>query len=393
MIAFDEAVRLIAAVAAPLPNETVPLDAAHGRVLAAPVVAQIASPRADVSAMDGYAVRESDLGTLPVSLTIVGQSFPGAGFTGELRPTTAVRIFTGAPVPTGADRVVMQENVRREGDRAVVQEAGSARHIRRAGSDFKAGDVLLPTGTLLTPQALVAAAGADAATLEVHRRPRLRLIATGDELTGPATAGDNPHLIPESISFGVMALARVWGADPVGRSRLRDDLPTMRSAAETALQDVDLLVVTGGASVGERDFAKTMFGDALDLIFSKVSMKPGKPVWLGRVGGVLVMGLPGNPTSALVTARLLLAPLIAGLSGRDPAAALQWRSTPLANAVGPVGDRETFGRACLEDGAARLLPNQDSGAQRTLGQAGLLVRLPPGTTGVEAGASVNLLDF
>lgn len=393
MITFDEAVRLVASVARPLGTETVPLAEAHGRVLVRAVTARVASPSADVSAMDGYAVRASDLGALPARLRVIGESFPGNGFGEQVEAGAAVRIFTGAPVPAGADRVVIQENVDREGETAVVREAGTGSNIRPAGSDFALGDVLIEPGALLGPRALVAAAAADLGEVEVYRRPRLRLTATGDELAAPGEARNRPGAIPESVSFGVAALARDWGGEPGARLRLADDLGTMRREAAAALDGADLLVVTGGASVGERDFARAMFGERLELVFSKVSIKPGKPVWLGRAGETLVMGLPGNPTSALVTARLLLAPLLAGLGGRSPFEALRWRKAPLLDPLGPAGSRETFSRARLEGDGARLLPNQDSGAQKMLVQAELLVRRPAGETGIDAGTPVDVLDF
>ena len=390
MIAFDEAIALLAEVARPLDTESVGLASADGRVLAEPIVAQVQAPRADVSSMDGYAV-----GTLTGSTTlhVVGESVAGAGFLGCIGPGEAVRIFTGAPVPTGAERVVIQENVRRDGDRATIVEAGEGTNIRRAGSDFALGTVLVEAGALLGPRTIVAAAAADLAELLVFRRPRVRVIATGDELADPGRARSWPGSIPESVSFGVAAMARAWGGDVLGGVRLRDDLEEMRPAARAALDGADLVVVTGGASVGDRDFAKPMFGDALELIFSKVRIKPGKPVWLGKVGQTLVLGLPGNPTSAMVTARLSLAPLLAGLTGRDPRAALNWTPAPLAEPLGPAGDRETFSRARLEDGRLVLLENQDSGAQRTLVAADLLVRRPAGDRSYAAGDPIDTLAF
>jgi molybdopterin molybdotransferase len=386
VIGFDEALALIAGAARPLGIETVPLAEAHGRVLAAPVVARIDHPPADVSAMDGYAVRYGDL---PGRLAVAGESVPG-GLVGDLPAGACVRIFTGAPVPRGADRIVIQEDVERDGGVAVFGAAGPARHIRARGSDFAKGDVLLEPGRLLDPRALIAAAGADLAEVEVWRRPRLVIVATGDELTEPGAAA--PGTIPDSATFGVAALAAEWGAKLVARKRLKDALPALKRAAAEALAEADLVVVTGGASVGERDFAKAMF-DGLELIFSKVAIRPGKPVWLGRAGGKLVIGLPGNPTSAMVTARLLLAPLLAGLGGRAPADALRWRSAPLADGLGPCGGRETFVRAKNDGAAARPLPNQDSGAQKTLADAALLIRRRPGAPAAAAGETVEILDF
>jgi molybdopterin molybdotransferase len=387
MISYAEALRLVAAAARPIGTERVTLADAHGRVLAAPIRARITSPATRVSTMDGYAVRRDD----GSDLTVIGESLPGAPFSGTLQPGAAVRIFTGAAVPDGADWIVIQENARRNGDRVMIESRGEMSFIRAPGSDFEAGDLLAEPGTLLGPRALVAIAAADVGQVDVHRRPRLALLATGDELAEPGTAAAQPGRIPDSISAALCAFARDWGAEVTDIARLPDDLRALREAASRA--DADLIVVTGGASVGERDFAKAMFGDALALIFSKVRIKPGKPVWLGRAGHRLVMGLPGNPTSALVTARLLLAPLLAGMTGRPASDALRWRQAVLAEPLGPAGDRETFSRACWSGDRVRLLPNQDSGAQKTLALAELLVRRPAGVEGIAAGEPVEILDF
>jgi molybdopterin molybdotransferase len=389
VISFDEALALVAGVATPLGIERVPLAKAKGRVSAFAVRPAIDMPRADVSAMDGYAVRDADL---PGRLNVAGESFPGRAHRRALDSAECVRIFTGAAVPVGADRVVIQEEVERDGDAAVFGPAGAARHIRRRGSDFRAGDVVLGAGRLLDPRALVALAGADQDGVDVYRRPSMFVLSTGDELVEPGTAFGTDGAIPESVSPGVAALAQDWGADIAGTARHRDDLPTLERAAAAALGAATLVVVTGGASVGERDFAKAMFAPSgLELLFSKVAIKPGKPVWLGRVGDRLVLGLPGNPTSAMVTARLLLAPLIAGLGGRRPE--LRWRRAPLAEAIGPCGDRETFVRAAWEGEAVRPFSNQDSSAQKTLADAELLIRRRADAPAAQAGETVEIIDF
>jgi molybdopterin molybdotransferase len=395
VIGFDEAVEKVRSVVRPIGTETVAIAEAAGRVLASPVVAQVDSPRCDVSAMDGYAVRDDDLVSLAAALSVAGESFAGAGWPQPVAAGTCVRIFTGAPVPPGADRVVIQENVRRDGDLAVfAQEPGPARHIRARGSDFRTGDALLPAGRLLDPRAIIAASGADLAELEVYRKPRLIILSTGDELAEPGAARNRADAIPESVSFGVAALADEWGATCTARKRLRDELAPMQADAQAALEEADLVVVTGGASVGEKDFAKAMFEPAgLELVFSKVSIKPGKPVWLGRVGNRLVMGLPGNPTSAMVTARLLLAPLLAGLSGRPIESALRWRPAPLASALKECGPRETFHRARAAAGRAEILSFQDSSAQKALAEADLLVRQRANDPARSAGEFVDVLDF
>lgn len=395
MIGFDEAVELVRSVARPLGTETVPVAKAAGRVLAAAVIAAVDSPRSDVSAMDGYAVRDDDLEAFPASLQLVGTSFAGKGWEGAVAGGNCVRIFTGAPVPQGADRVVIQENVRNRGNAAIIDEhPGPARHVRKRGSDFTKGEKLLPAGRLLDPRAIVAAAAADVAELDVHCRPRVRILSTGDELDEPGTARSRADAIPESVSFGVAAFACQWGAECLGTTRLPDDLPRMEEVARAAIEDCDLLVVTGGASVGEKDFAKAMFEPlGLELVFSRVSIKPGKPVWLGRVGTTLVIGLPGNPTSALVTARLFLAPLLAGLTGRPIEAGLDWRTVPLASPLGACGPRETFHRARLADGAAKIISFQDSSAQKALAEADLLVRQRASAPSIAAGDFVEVLDF
>jgi molybdopterin molybdotransferase len=394
VIAFDEALAIVAAAARPLGKERVALDGAAGRVLADPVIARVDSPPADVSAMDGYAVREGDLGAAS-RLRVIGAAYPGAPFETPPGPAQCVRIFTGAPLPPGTDRVIVQENVRRDGDDAVIATPPSAtRHIRARGADFRAGDRLLDAGLRLDPRAMVAAAGADVAELGVWRRPRLIVLGTGDELVEPGAARDRPQSIPESVSFGVGALAEAWGAELIARRRLKDDIAAMEAAAAAALEAADLVIVAGGASVGEKDYAKRVFSAlGTALLFSKVAIKPGKPVWFGRAGDRLVLGLPGNPTSAMVTARLFLMPLLAGMSGRDPAGAVRWRPMRLAAPLPLTGDRETFVRASQTQDGATPLSNQDSGMQLALVRADLLIRRRPHAPALDAGAEIEAIDF
>lgn len=394
MISFDEALAIVVAQARPLEAETVALEAAAGRVLAAPVVAQVSAPPADISTMDGYALRDDDLGGSR-QFRVVGAAYPGAAFAGAVARGESVRIFTGAPIPAGLDRVVIQENVERVDDRMeVTHPASPSRYIRTHGSDFRTGDVLLEPGHLLGPRALVAAAGADSAHFSVWRRPRMSIISTGDELAEPGTARDQPGTIPESASFGAAALGQAWGADLQARYRLRDDMAEMQAGAAEALERSDLVVVTGGASVGEKDFARQVF-QALgaEMLFAKVAIMPGKPVWFARCGARLVVGLPGNPSSAMVTARLFLAPLLAGMNGRDPLVALRWRTARLTEALTAAGDRETFVRA--REGADGVTPiaSQDSGLQRALADADVLIRRVPHAAAAPAGGSVEVIDF
>ena len=392
MLSLDEAFAIVGAAANPLGPEMVALAEASGRRLAAPVVAAVDAPRADVSTMDGYALRTADLGAGP--LRVIGEARPGHPHPGQLAPGEAVRLFTGAPLPAGADRVVMQERAVRSG--AMVTISGAAADpgfVRSQGSDFRRGAVILPPGTLLTPGALIAAAAADSAMLSVWRRPRAVLIATGDELVAPGSARAEPHAIADSLTPGLVAAMTLWGAAVIDTVLLPDHLPGLRIAAARAVAEADIVIVTGGASVGAHDHARAMFGDGLAMLIDKVAVKPGKPVWLARSGegGPLVLGLPGNPGSAYVTARLFLAPLLAGLGGGDPAALLDWQALPLAAPLPPVGDRDLMSRARLIDGALHPLGNQDSGAQGALAQATHLVWQRAGAAGAAAGARLPSL--
>lgn len=394
MTGFDDAVARIAREVRPLAAERVDLAEAAGRTLAEPLHARTAAPRRAVAAMDGYAV--VDAGTQPgAPLRVIGESRAGAGFAGRVAPGEAVRIFTGAPMPDGADRCIMQEYAAREGDSVIFAEGyGPGWHVRKAGSDFAAGALLLDAGTELTPRAMIVAAAADTAQVAVIRQPRIAIIGTGDELAPPGSALEREDAIPESVTFGVMAMAQAQGALIASRATGVDDLPALEALADRALDQADVVIVTGGASVGERDFAKPMFAPhGLDLLFAKVAIKPGKPVWLGRARGRWVLGLPGNPTSAMVTARLFLVPLLAQLQARGVERALRWRTLPLAAPLPATGSRETFARARWDEAGLTPLGNQDSGAQAALAVADCLIRCPPDQAALEPGAPVSALAF
>jgi len=343
--------------------------------------------------MDGYAVRNADLASFPVTLAIVGQSFPGAGWPGTVEPGTCARIFTGAPIPEGADRVVIQEQVRREDRDAIIDaEPGSAMWVRARGRDFSAGDEILPAGRLLDPAALIAAAGADCAEVDVAIRPRVALLITGDELAQPGTARQSVLAIPDSVSVGVSAFVEQWGAIVADCVRVGDNLAKLTAAAREMAQTANVIVITGGASVGERDFAKAMFEPlGLELLFSRIAIRPGKPAWFGRIGDTLLLGLPGNPTSALVTARLLLAPLLSLMQGRPLEEALGWQRTGLASPLPACDARETFHRARLSGCLVSRLDFQESHAQKALADADVLARQPAYSPGMAEGEMVDVL--
>ncbi len=395
MIGFDEAVALISKMAVPLGTETVSIANASGRILAESVIAGVTAPAAAISAMDGYAIRNADISGISKSFLVIGKSFAGNGYSGTVEVDQAVRIFTGAPMPPGADRVVMQEDITREGNFATLtEEFGPGWHVRPAGSDFELGEELLPGGTKLGPNQLIAAAAADCAELTVWRKPRIVVLSTGDELVTPGTARNTAGSIPESVSFGVAALAERWGGEVMNKVRLTDDLDQLQEVAARAVEDADIVVVTGGASVGERDYAKAMFEPiGLDLIFSKVAIKPGKPVWAGRVGNTLIVGLPGNPTSAMVTARLILAPLIAGLAAARADTALQWETVRVGAPLAATGGREAFVRGTLRGGVIYPLNSKDFGAQKILASANCLLRCEAGMQAQPEGALVSVLTM
>ena len=307
----------------------------------------------------------------------------------------AVRIFTGAYVPTGADCVVMQEYAEREGDRVRFREGfGPARHIRKRAGDFAKGATLLEVGQRLTPRAMVALAGADIAEIEVTRRPKVAVIATGDELEQPGLAHLSPHGLPESGSYGVGALAMSCGATLAERMRGRDDLEVLSGLARRALDIADCVVIIGGASVGDHDLARPMFaGIGLHEHFARIAIKPGKPVWFGMCGGKPVLGLPGNPTSAMVTARLFLVPLLAAMQGGNGADEVRFMPQILAADLPPNGSREAFVRArATEEG---LLPadNQESGAQAPLASSDWLIRRPANDGPCSSGEVVRAIRF
>lgn len=392
MMGFDEALQVVLELGAPLDAEWVRLDDVFQRVLAGPVAARDASPPVNVSAMDGYAVRDADLRAGEVALKLAGDSRAGQAPPGPLAHGSCLRVFTGAPTPSGASRVVIQEDVQRAGDLVTFRGVGRGRtHIRPAGSDFRAGDILLEAGAVLDAPRMVALAAADVGEVMVRTRPRVWLLATGDEIREPGGQGPG---IPDSVSFGAAALVRQWGGVVVGRSQHPDDLPALQRAAASALAEADIVVVSGGASVGEHDLARAMFAPmGLCLDVDKVAIKPGKPVWVGRCQGKLVVGLPGNPTSAMVTARLLLAPLVARMSGRCATQASHWKWELLAGDLPSCGERETFVRAARSAQGIVPVSDQDSAAQAALARCDALIRQMPGERAKIAGEPVLVMTF
>jgi molybdopterin molybdotransferase len=391
---FDGAQAILAALAMPLGIERVALARSGRRVLAEPVLAAVDIPRQDLAAMDGLAVASADLTAGHRRFAVAGAAYPGAPWPGSLGPGEGVRIMTGAPMPGGTDRVLMRELLGQAGTTATLDGPVPAKpQVRRRGSDAVAGTEMLPAGKLLDPRALVVAAAADAAELVVWRQPRVRVIATGDELVPPGEARMR-HAVPDSLSEAILLMARQWGAKPRGAVLVPDDPLLLADATMEALGEADILILCGGASRGDRDFAKAALAPlGLELAFADVAIKPGKPLWCGRVGGKLVLGLPGNPTAAMTVARLFLAPLLTGMGGRGVAAALRWQRYPLLEDAAPMGDREAFLCADRYGEGVRLLARQNASDQAMLARADALVRIRPGSDALPAGSCVEVLSF
>jgi molybdopterin molybdotransferase len=383
--------RLLAA-ATVLEPEEIPLEAAAGRVLAAPVIAPRNRPARDLSAMDGYAIA----GSAPApgaELPVIGWAWAGKPFAGRLAAGEAVRITTGAPMPSGAERVIVDEAVRVEGSLVrVTRPSGEKRHVRPVGSDFRAGDVLAAAAARLTPPALMASAAAEASRVIVRREPRLAILAVGDELARDERCGDDA--IPDSASPGIGALAQAWGGRVVGRRRCGDDANDLATAVGEFLQGCDALVVIGGASGSERDLTRAAAGEAgAGPLFAGVSIKPGKPAWAASTGARLVIGLPGNPVAALVAARLLLVPTLVKMAGGDPSAALAWRKAPTTAKLGATGERETLIPAETAGRGVTPLDRQESASHAQLARLTALIRRRAASAGAVAGEIVDYLDL
>jgi len=377
-MSVSDALLRVLADATPLPAETVALDDAHGRVLAQGIAALRTQPPAAVSAMDGYAVRGEDVAKAPATLRLIGEVAAGHPFDGVVKPGEAARIFTGGVMPAGADTVVIQEVTTREGDAVVIQKpTAKGRNVRGKGIDFTQGAVLLTKGRRLSDRDLMLAAAMNHAALPVFRRPKVAVVGTGDELIMP---GDDPGpgQIVYSNGFAITALARGEGAEAmdfgIARDRLDDIVAGLRRARAWG---ADILVTTGGASVGEHDLVqRALKAEGLDLSFWRVALRPGRPMMHGKLENLQVLGVPGNPVSSYVCAFLFLVPLIRRLSGRADIGHVP-QAARLGSDLRPNDERADYIRATLElrpDGpVATPVPNQDSSLMAPLARAGCLV--------------------
>jgi molybdopterin molybdotransferase len=394
MISVDEARERILGVMRPTRPEVVGLADAWNRVTAAEVVARLTQPPMDVSAMDGYALRAVD-GALDATLTVVGAAPAGHPFDSVVGAGQAVRLFTGSVVPAGADSILLQEDATRDGDSVRVNEAVVAgRHIRRKGQDFAAADVVIPSGRRLTARDIGLAAAANYPWLSVHRRPRVAILATGDEIAMPGEPIP-PGGIVSSNSHALAALVRATGADPMILPVVGDERSAIGAVADS-LPGVDILVTTGGASVGDHDLVMAALqARGMTLDFWQIAMRPGKPLLFGELGATPVLGLPGNPVSAIVCAILFLVPALARLSGLP--AAPPPVSTAILGAPVKQNDRRAdhLRSTISSDSAGRIVvtpfPQQDSSMLRRLALADALLLRAPHAPALPEGAEVSII--
>jgi molybdopterin molybdotransferase len=381
----------------PLAAEIVSLETACGRVLAQSIAARTTQPPKDVSAMDGYAVRAVDCLAPPVRLTLIGTAAAGHAFLGSVGPKQAVRIFTGAPLPGGADAIVIQEDAEAEDGAVVIRQAAViGRWIRRCGADWREGDRALAVGHVLSARDIGVVAAMNHAWLRVRRRARVGIIATGDEILLPGEPAGSATIFGGN-AFMIAACVRAWGGEPIHLGIAPDD-PAPLDHLLRATRGLDLIVTIGGASVGDRDLVKAALGRrGFDLAFHKVAMRPGKPLIAGRLDGVPLLGLPGNPVSSGVTALIFLKPLLDRLHGRETEGP-PLRQARLAVPLPANDERQDYLRAQLSrDGDDRLVARpfdrQDSALSLLFATADGLVVRPPFAPPAEAGEAVAVIPF
>ena len=375
-------------------SEQVALPDAHGRVLAEDVASRVTQPQLAVSAMDGYAVRAEDVANVPAALKIVGEVPAGGFHDGTIGTGEAVRIFTGAALPAGADAIVIQEDTERDGETVTVQEGVAAgRYVRKAGLDFAEGEVLLTAGTALSARDIGLAAAMNHPWLQVRRKPRIALLATGDEIKLPGEAL-GPTSIVSSNTFALEGLIRAAGGEPVTLGIAVDDRDAIRDLAAQAL-GTDMLVTTGGASVGEHDLVQDALADlGLELDFWQIAMRPGKPLMFGTVGETPMLGFPGNPVSSMVCGVLFLQPALAQMLGTGETEPVR-ATAILGTDLGENDRREDYLRATLshQDGklVATPFPRQDSSMFSRLAAADCLLIRAPHADPAKAGDSVEIV--
>jgi molybdopterin molybdotransferase len=399
LLPVEEALaRVLAVPRGPLRRETVPLLQAYGRTLAADLAAKRTQPPKAVSAMDGYALRAEDAGAPGSCLTIIGESAAGRGFLGKVGPHEAVRIFTGAPLPEGADTVVIQEDTKIDGTSVVIDEPAKPHaYIRPAGLDFREGEVLLRAGTRLGPAEIALAAAMNHAELEIAAKPRVAILATGDELVMPGSQ-PGPDQIVASNPFAIAAFVEQAGGEPIDLGIATDDFAALENAIERAEHEqADVLVTLGGASVGQHDLVQSaLTRRGMQLGFWRIAMRPGKPLIHGFMGAMSILGLPGNPVSSIVCAILFLVPLVRHLQGDRDASAPQDEPAILGADLPANDGRKDYLRGRLTRDAegrpvATPASRQDSSMLRVLADSNCLVIREPHAPAARAGDTCRVL--
>jgi molybdopterin molybdotransferase len=395
LLSVEEARRRVLAEIGELEAERVALAEARGRVAAEEILAKLSHPPAPVSAMDGYALRSEDAGAMPVRLRRIGASRAGARFEGALVPGACVRIFTGAAVPEGADTIALQEDSEEAGEEVVIREvAPPGRFIRRAGMDFSAGQAVAAKGRILTARDLGLLASSGHGEVMVRRRPKVAILSTGDELVPPGEA-PGPDQIVCSNGIALASAVESWGAQALDLGIAVDDVDAIAAAADRAM-GADILITTGGASVGEHDLVQAGIAQrGFVSSFWRIAMRPGKPLMFGSIGALPMLGMPGNPVSAMVCALLFLRPALMKMMGVEPVGPV-FETAALGAAMGANDRREEYVRGRLERGAdgrltATPFSAQDSALQLGLARADCLLRRPPHAPPAAEGDPVDII--
>lgn len=394
MIPVAEALKRILEKISSLPEELVSLDQARGRVLARPVTAKVSHPPKAVSAMDGYAVRAADVAEAPVELKLAGHVAAGETFSAEIRAGHAVRIFTGAQLPRGADAIVIQEDTETAGETHVLvrQPVPTGHYVRPEGLDFRVGDIGISPGKRLSVRDVALAAAMNVPWLHVYRKPRVAVLATGDEVVMPGEI-PGPAQIVSSNGLALCSFIEACGGTALNLGIAPDNADALNSMIAGA-RGADLLVTTGGASVGEHDLIRSGLHD-LEMDFWKIAMRPGKPLLFGQLGEVPMLGLPGNPVSTLVCAMVFLRPCLERLQGLSEEEQ-KMETARLAEDLSENDKRQDYMRALLEhDAEGRLIvraaSRQDSSMLSTLSHSTALIIRPPHDPARQAGDMVSIL--
>lgn len=389
LVSIETALNLVAANQPNLGGERIALEDCLGRTVAEDVYAEITVPPLDASAMDGYAVRHADVREPDARLVIIGEVAAGSPNAFSINTGEAVRVFTGSPVPAGADHILIQEHADVDRDEIVVTHAQEvARHIRKAGGDFRSGDRVLEAGMRLSARHIGLAASANQGALLVKRRPRVAILTAGSELRPPGSSLSDGQ-IAESNSYTLSTLLEERGADVLRLSTAPDDERSINSKFEEGA-NADIIVTVGGASVGKYDLVRTVFVTrGGEYVFERIAVRPGKPTWFGKLDGQSILGLPGNPAAAFVIISLLMNGLVGGSHSLD------YTDSFLGSPLPANGARETFvrGRVDLEKGIARAysLNDQDTSRVFSLTSTNCLIRRPANAPQKSAGELVQIV--